>query len=121
MCSGRWPGVCSARTHERAELELPAVVEGLVLVVGAARAVDVDARARGGDQAAMAGDVVGVVVRLQHVLDAHAVVARELEVLVDLEARVDDGRDARVLVADQVRGAAEVVVGDLPEEHSVAP
>ena len=44
-------------------------------------------------------------------------VAREREVLVDLEARVDDRRDARVLVADQVGRAAEVVVGDLAEDH----
>ena len=50
---------------------------------------------------------------------SHAQVARELEVLVDLEARVDDGGDARVLVADQVGGAAQVVVGDLAEDHRV--
>ena len=79
--------------------------------------MDVDARARGGDQAAMAGDVVGVVVRLEHVPDRDAVVAGELEVLVDLEARIDDRGDAGVLVADQVRRTPEVIVGDLPEEH----
>ena len=48
---------------------------------------------------------------------AHAHVARQREVLVDLEARVDDRRHARVLVADQVGRAAEVVVGDLAEDH----
>jgi hypothetical protein len=62
--------------------------------------------------------MVGVVVGLEHVLDAHAHVAGELEVLVDLEARVDHGGHARVLVPDQVGGAAEVVVGDLAEDHA---
>ena len=65
----------------------------------------------------MAADVVGVVVGLEHVLDLHALVAREVQVVVDLEARVDHRGDAGVLVAHQVRGAAQVVVGDLPEDH----
>jgi O-methyltransferase involved in polyketide biosynthesis len=56
-------------------------------------------------------------VRLEDVLDAHAHVPREREVLVDLELWVDDRGDARVLVAHQVGGAAEVVVGDLAEDH----
>ncbi len=51
----------------------------------------------------------------------HAHVARELEVLVDLEARVDDRGDAGLLVADQVGGAAEVVVDDLAEDHQRLP
>ena len=47
-----------------------------------------------------------------------AEVARQAQVLVDLQPRVDDRRDAGVLVADQVRGAAEVVVDDLAEDHA---
>src|SRR4029453_11078270 len=54
---------------------------------------------------------------LEDVLDPHAHVARELEVVLDLEARVDDRRHPRLLVPDQVGGTPEVVVGDLPEEH----
>ena len=65
----------------------------------------------------MARDVVGVRVGLEHVLDPHAEVAGEREVLLDVELRVDDRGDAGVLVADQVGGAAEVVVGHLAEEH----
>ena len=106
------------RAHaQRAELELPAVVERLVVVVGRGVAVDVDRRAGGGGQPPVAGDVVGVVVGLEDVLDAHADVAREAQVLVDVEPRVDDRGDARVLVADQVARAAEVVVGELAEDH----
>ena len=72
VCSGRWPGVWSARTRDAAELELPAVVERLVVVVGRRLAVDVDRRAGGRGEPAVPGDVVGVVVRLEDVLDAHA-------------------------------------------------
>jgi hypothetical protein len=60
---------CAARARARAELELPAVLERLVRVARARVAVDVDRRARGGGQAAVAGHVVGVVVGLEHVLD----------------------------------------------------
>ena len=119
VCSGRWPGVCSARTVTEPSFELPAVVERLVVVVRVGVAVDVDGRAGGGDEAAVAGDVVGVVVGLQDVLDADAEVAGEPQVLVDVELGVDDGGDAGVLVADEVGGAAEVVVGELAEDHRV--
>jgi hypothetical protein len=106
------------RAHaHRAQCELPAVVERLVLVVRVGVAVDVDRRARGRGEPAVSGDVVGVVMGLEDVLDPHAHVAGQREVLLDVELGVDDGGDAGVLVADQVRGAAEVVVGDLAEDH----
>jgi hypothetical protein len=102
---------------QRAELELPAVVERLVRVVRGGRPVDVDRRAGRGGEPAVAGDVVGVRVGLEHVLDADAEVAREREVILDVELGVDDGGEAGILVADQVRGAAEVVMGHLAEQH----
>ena len=80
--------------------------------------MDVDDRAGGGREPAVAGDVVGVGVGLEHVLDRHAEVAREAQVLVDVEPRIDDRGDPRVVVADQVGGAAEIVVGDLSEDHA---
>ena len=117
VCSGRCPGVCSARTTTLPSVELPAVLERLVLVLGSAQRVDVDQRARRRRQPAVAAHVVGVVVGLEDVLDRDAEVAREPQVLADLQPRVDDRRDARVLVADQVGGAAEVLVRDLAEDH----
>ena len=48
---------------------------------------------------------------------AHAHVAREREVVLDVELRVDHRGHAGVLVADQIGRAAEVVVGDLAEDH----
>ena len=70
--------------HEPSELELPSVVEWLVVVLGLRGAVQVDGRAGRGGQAPMPGDVVGVVVGLEHVLDADAQVARQAQVLVDV-------------------------------------
>ena len=102
---------------QRAQPQLPAVVERLVLVVGRREAVDVHRRAGRGDEPAVARDVVGVVVRLEHVLDPHAQVAGQAQVLVDVQPRVDDRGHARVLIADEVAGAAEVVVRELAEEH----
>ena len=118
VCSGRCPGVCSARTTHGAERELPAVLERLVLVLGRRQRVDVDDRAGRGREPAVAGHVVGVVVGLEDVLDRDAQIAREPQVLADLQPRVDDRRDARVLVADQVGRAAEILVRDLAEDHA---
>jgi hypothetical protein len=100
-----------------AERELPAVVERLVLVVHPRLAVDVDGRAGRRRQPPVARDVVGVVVRLEDVLDGNAHVAGQPQVLVDVEPGVDHRADPGALVADQVRGAAEVVVDDLTEQH----
>src|SRR5207302_67654 len=100
-----------------AELELPSVVEGLVVVLGVGVAVDMDGGSGRRGEPAVAGDVVGVVVGLENVLDVDARVAGQLEVLGDLEARVHHRADAGVLVAHEVRRAAEVVVDDLPEDH----
>ena len=118
---GRVLGPVAGRVHRAhahgSERELPAVVERLVVVLGLRAAVDVDDRAGGRGQAAVPGDVVGMVVRLEDVLDRHGHVAREAQVLADLELGIDDRGHARVLVPDQVGSTAEVVVGYLAEDH----
>ena len=83
--------------------------------------MDVDRCARGRGQAAVARDVVGVVVRLEDVLDVDAEVARQVQVLLDLELGIDDGRDAGVLVTHEIGRTSEVVVGDLAEDHASRP
>ena len=80
--------------------------------------MDVDRGAGGRGQPAVPRDVVRVVVGLEHVVDRDTEVARELEVLADLEAGVDHRGHAGVVVANEVGGAAEVVVDDLPEDHA---
>ena len=100
-----------------AERELPAVLEWLVVVFGRGIRVHVDDGPGGRRQAPVPRDVIRVVVRLEDVLDPHSEVADGTEVFVDVEARIDDGGHARVLVADQVARTAEVVVNELPEDH----
>jgi hypothetical protein len=54
------------RAHrDAAEPQLPAVIEGLVLVVGRREPMDVEPGTRGRGQPPVPGDVVGVVVRLE--------------------------------------------------------
>ena len=120
VCSGRWPGVCKRLDLGVAEAELPAVGERLVRVLGVRQLVDVDRRARRAREPAVAGDVVRVVVGLEHVLDPDAVQAAEPQVGLDVPLRVDHGGDARAGVADQVGGAAQVLVQDLPEQHPLS-
>jgi hypothetical protein len=102
---------------EPAQLELPSVVEGKVVVERLGVPVDVDAGSGGGHQAPVTGHVIGVVVGLEDVLDVDAEVAGELQIRVYVELGVDDRRNSGVLVADQVAGAAEVLVDELPEDH----
>ena len=68
-------------------------------------------------QAAVAGDVVGVRVRLEHARDPQPSRRGLLEERLDRVRGVDEHRLARLLVTDQVRRAAEVVVDELAQEH----
>ena len=122
VCSGRWPGVwiASIETDSPSSSVQPSA-KRLVLVLGLGQLADVDRRPGRPRQPAVAGDVVGVVVGLQHVLDPHPVQAGEVDVGVDVPLRIDHRGDAGRRVADQVGGAAEVLVDDLSEEHLGGP
>ena len=111
------PGCVEGTDGQLAQSELPAVLEGLVVVLGRGIAVDVDDGAGGRGQAPVPRDVIRVIVRLEDVLDPHAEVAGDAQVFVDVQPRIDHGGHARVLVADQVARTAEVVVDELPEDH----
>jgi hypothetical protein len=116
-----WPVARCVKGPDRdvAELELPGVVERLVVVARRRLPVQVDRCPGRRRQPPVARHVVGVVVGLHDVLDAHPCVAGQAQVLVDVEPRIHHGRDPGPIVPDQVRGAAEVVVRDLAEEHPV--
>jgi hypothetical protein len=88
-----------------------------VRILGLGELVDVDRRAGRAGQPPVARDMIGVVMRLEHVLDPDAVQAAEAEVGLDGPLRVDHGRDACSGVADEIGGAAQVLVQDLAEEH----
>src|SRR5919204_5438099 len=98
-----------------ANLDRRSLLEWLVVVLGFRLARDVECRPGRRREPPVAGEVVGVVVRLEHVPDLEVVLAREVEVLLDLPLRVDDRRLAAV--GDHVRGTAEILVQHLPEEH----
>jgi hypothetical protein len=71
-------------------------------------------------EATVAGDVVGVIVSLEHAHDPRAGPLRRLDVALDCVRGIDDHRLAGRLVHDQVGGAAEIVVHELLKEHFVS-
>ena len=68
-------------------------------------------------EATVARDVVGVIVRFEHMLDSNAVQTGKVEVWLDVPLRVDDRDDALADVADQIRRASEVLMDHLSEQH----
>jgi copper transport protein len=67
---------------------------------------------------AVPGDVIGVRVGLEHPNDADARLVSRGEVLLDRVRRVDQEGLPLAGVADQVGGAAEIVVDELAEQHT---
>jgi len=103
--------------RQRAEFKLPPVVKRLVVIVGLRVPVDVNRGAGGGSQPAVPGDVVGMVMGLQHMLNADPHVASEIQILVGLKPRIDDGGHPGLLIANQIRRTAEIIVRDLSKDH----
>ena len=97
QCSGRWPGVWMTRRRDVADVDLVAVRERLERVARLPPASGRDGDAVLEREPPVAGDVVGVRVRLEDAHDPDVVPLRLLEVLLDRVRRVDDDRLARVL------------------------
>ena len=114
---GPVPGRVQAAHGDRPHAQLVAVRERLVGILGLRSSVDGHRDPVLEREPAVPGHVVGVRVGLQHPRDPDAGPLRLLEVLLDRVGGVDEQRLARVGVADQVRGAPEVLVDELPEEH----
>jgi len=100
-----------------ADLELGPVGERVERVLRLSERMDRDGNAMLERKAPVARDVVCVRVRLDRPDDAHAVGSRGLDVLLDRVRRVDDDRDARLRVTDQIGRTAEVTVDELTEQH----
>ena len=109
-CAGRGSRVAPASHDLRRR---PAARRG----TRAPRAVDRDGHAVLECEPAVPRHVVGVGVRLEHALDPHPSSAAASRYCSIAKGRVDDHRDTSLAVADQVRGAPEVVVHELPEEQ----
>ena len=69
-------------------------------------------------EASVTGDVIGVRMRFEHADEPHFAAFGLGQHRVDVVRRIDDDRDAGVLVADEVRGAAQIVVEELLEQQT---
>ncbi len=114
---GPVPGCVDRAQHDLAELQLHTVLERVVRIRGLCGPVDRHRDAVLEREAAVAGQVVGVRVRLDRPDDLHAVLGGGVQHRFDRVRWIDERGDARVLVADQIRRTAEVVVQKLLEQH----
>ncbi len=103
--------------HHLAELDLGAVVQRIVLELRLGGRVDRDRDTVLERQPPVPGQVIGMRVRLDRPHDPDVALLRLRQHRLDRVRRIDDRRDTRVLVADQVRRTAEIVVNELLEEH----
>ena len=94
------------------------VRQGLEGELGIRKRMDRDGHAVFQSQTAMTRDVIGVSVGLEHEGDGHAGVPRGLEIRLDRVRGVDQERLPLTGIADQVGGAAEIVVDELAEQHT---
>jgi hypothetical protein len=101
----------------RARADHVAVGERLAGIRGLGQRVDRDREPMLDREPAVPGHMVGMRVRLEHALDPHLFLRCRRQVLLDRKRRVDDHRDGRVAVSDQVRSAPEVVVDELAEDE----
>ena len=114
---GPVPGGVDRAQHDLAELQLRTVLESIVRIRGLRVAVDRHRDAVLQREPAVAGEVIGVRVRLDRAHDLHTAPGGRLEHRFDCVRWIDDGSDACVLVTDQIRRTAEVVVQKLLEQH----
>ena len=117
VCSGRWPGVWIARSTTAPSSTCGAVVERVVLVRGLGGRMDRDRHSVLEREPPVPREMVGMGVRLDRPHDRDVALRRFRQHRLDRIGRIDDRRNARILVADQIRGTAEVVVNELLEQH----
>jgi hypothetical protein len=68
-------------------------------------------------EASVTRDVIGVRVCLEDADEPDLMAFRRRQQRLDVIRGVDDDRNAAVLVPDEIRGAAQVVVQELLEQH----
>jgi hypothetical protein len=108
------------RPHDDvAELDLRSVLERLVRKRSARRAVHPHRKLVLERKAAVPRDMVCMRVRLEHDHELHDAPLALLEILLDRIRWIHDGRYPCVLVTDEIRGASEIVVDELREQHVI--
>ena len=115
------PGCVDAAERHAPDDDLRSVGERLARVLGLRERVDTHGDAVVEREPPVTRDVVGVRVRLERPHDPRLEALGLGENRLDREMRVDDHDLSRLLAADEVRGAPEVVVEDLREEHGRRP
>jgi hypothetical protein len=114
---GPVPGRVDRAQHDRAELDLGAVLQRVVVVRGLGRRMDRDRHGVLEREPSVTGEVVRMRVRLDRPDDPDLAPRRLREHRLDREGWIHDRGDACFLVADQIRRAAEVVVNELLKQH----
>ena len=114
---GPMAGRVNGAQDDLADLDLGSVFERLVRERRLGLAVDANRDPVLERETTVARDVIGVRVRLDNRHDPNLAAFRLRQHRLDVVLRIDDHRDAGVLVADEVRGTAQVVVEELLEQH----
>ena len=114
---GAMAGRVQDRDRHPADPELLAVDQRLVRELDLREGMDGNRCAVLEGEPAVTRDMVGVRVRLEHTLDPDTLVRGCLQHGLDLERRVDDDGDSGRRVTDEVAGAAEILVHELPKEQ----
>jgi hypothetical protein len=115
---GPVPGRVQRAQDDPAELDLGAVFERLVRERRPGGGVNPHGQPVLEREPSVTRDVVGVRVRLEHRDELDLVSLRRIQVLLGRVGRIDDDGGSRLLVADEVRSAPEIVVDELLEQHT---
>ena len=116
-CSGRWPGRGDRADQDRTDLDLVSRCEAVLALALWIGAVSAGAGRR--HEPLTPGDVVRVVVGVDHVPDLEVLGFGQLEVDVDVPARIDD--HGLTTAPDEVRSTTQVDVEDLTKEQRWPP
>src|SRR5260221_14588333 len=104
--------------RDAADIHLATVLERLARVLDLRRRVDPHRQPKLECQATVPRDVVGVRVRLENRAKPNVTHLRLDEQWFDREGWIDDNGETGVFVADEIGGAAEIVVDELREDHA---
>ena len=98
-------------------VNLGPILQRLVRKCRMCRFVDANRQAMLERKPAVTGDVIGVCMGLEDSDKLNLVSPGGIQILLDRECRIDDDGLPCLLVADEIRGAPEIVVDELPEQH----